>query len=420
MSERAITIFEDRKMQMALTKLQLDDIIAIRNGNSSIRLNIDYDGTIQVLHYVGFISRGNTRLQILPKIYEKSLLDESAEERAAMRALLVMLRATAFNDILMLPEQNSSAYESDLFELFIGLFAKKVIDIYSRSMNLEYIGIEDNCQFIRGKINFPQNIKHNLFQKHYHYISYQSFEHDNLINNVIKTVVLKLLAATCSSENKKELRKALMLLDDAKEIYLTKNIIESVKFNRLNYVFEPVYAMAKIFYLNLGPESYCGHDTNFSFLIPLNALYEEYLYKVFDGMMSGYSVKHHCEHLFALNENNFSCKVNPDILLFKDGKCAYIIDAKYKNPNYENNFYKNIKQEDLYQIFSYARIFRINKVALIYPLFDEKATPFETVKLKDSEGDIELVIGCIDIKNSSIEDNRSFIKQELSAKGWFC
>lgn len=420
MSESAITLFEDRKMQIALTKSQLDDIVSIRNSNSGIRINIDYDGTIQIFNYVGFISRGNTRLQILPKIYEKFLPDAIDEERAAMKALIEMLRATAFNNILMLPEQTSSASETDLFELFIGLFAAKVIEIYSRSMNREYIAIEDNCQFIRGKINFPQNIKHNAFQKHYHYISYQSFEHDNLINNVIKTVVLRLLTVTCSSENKKELRRALMLLDDAKEIYLTKNIIESVKFSRLNYMFETVYSMAKMFYFNLSPESYCGHDTNFSFLIPLNALYEEYLYKVFDGIMPEYTAKHHCKGLFASNEGQFSCKVNPDIILHKDGKSAYVIDAKYKNPNYEDNFYKNISQGDLYQIFSYARIFETNKVALIYPSFDEQITPFETIKLKDSAGDIELVIGCIDIKNTSIEENRKYIREEFIAKGWFC
>ena len=82
-----------------------------------------------------------------------------------------------------------------------------------------------------------------------------------------------------------------MFLDDASEIALSKEIIDSAKFTRLNIPFKPVYEMAKMFFYNINPDGYHGNDTICSFLIPLNELYEYYLYKVLDNMSTNYNAK---------------------------------------------------------------------------------------------------------------------------------
>ena len=89
-----ITIFEDRQQKLTLTQAQMDDILSFREiiGQNNVRL--DYDGTLQIMHYVGFISKGKTRLQILPKIYENTLLDTEKEQRESMNVMLNLLRVS--------------------------------------------------------------------------------------------------------------------------------------------------------------------------------------------------------------------------------------------------------------------------------------------------------------------------------------
>ena len=220
-------------------------------------MSLDYDGSLQIMHYVGFISRGNTRVQILPKIYEKAGIRGEDEVRESTKVLYNLLRVSEYNKVLHLPDSLKSGLDAiDFLEVFIGIFADRVFRTYSTKMNREYLEIEENSAFVKGKISFQKTMKHNLLRRDLHFVNYQSFEHDNVINNVVKTVAIRLMEYSRDAENKKNLKKALMFLDDAKQIELSLPSIQSVKFNRLNMEFESVFNMAKMFYLNLQPENF--------------------------------------------------------------------------------------------------------------------------------------------------------------------
>ena len=113
MEDSLITVFEDRRTKVNLTGTQANDILAFQNILGKNRLNLSYDGVLHVMHYVGFISKGTTRLQILPKIYENTLLEGEEEQRGAMKALLNLLKVSEFNKVLELPEQMSSSSHAD-------------------------------------------------------------------------------------------------------------------------------------------------------------------------------------------------------------------------------------------------------------------------------------------------------------------
>ena len=404
MSQGVITLFEDRQKKVELTKDQIDDINSFRNilGN---KISLSSDGYLQVCKYVGFISRGKTRLQILPKIYENIGLDEESEQRESMRVMLNLLRVSEFNSLLGLSDQSSFAEQSDIMEIMISIFADKVIDLYSRKMNREYITITENSAFIKGKIDFSANIKENPFRKDLHIVSFQNFEHDNIINNVIKTVCIKLLKLTNNSENKKKLKKALVFLDDAQEIILYYEIFSLTRFSRLNMIFKPVFDLAKMFFFNLTPASYQGDDTVSSFLIPLNDLFEYYVFKLFDSFDDMYASYQNSNNFARGIDNDFRMSIRPDIILSQNRELILIADAKYKNPGYQNGIYKSISSDDIYQVYSYANTLDVKSIALIYPNFENYDTPAMTIELGDYGNIVNLIVICIDIKDSDIESN---------------
>lgn len=414
MSGEIITLFEDRKKYLDLSKSQIEDILFFKKILGKQNIRIEYDGSLQIMHYVGFISRGNTRVQILPKIYENSIISEENEIRESTRVLYNLLKESEYNKVLHLPDSfKSSLGEIDFLEIFIGIFADLVFKTYSTKMNREYLDIEENSPFIKGKIIFPKTIKHNLLRKDLHYVNYQSFEHDNVINNVVKTVTIQLLENTRNPDNKKNLKKALMFLDDAKKIEISMPMIQSVKFTRLNMEFETVFNMAKMFYLNLQPENFAGDESVFSFLIPVNDLFEDYLYKLFSEI-DGYTSKHEDIKKFAYADDGSNIlRVKPDILVFKDSMISIVADAKYKNPGFEKGKYLNISRDDIYQVFAYSKVYGINKTALIYPLFDDVQSPKSKIILKDEYGEIELNVLCVDLKKNNFEEVKSQLYSEL-------
>jgi 5-methylcytosine-specific restriction enzyme subunit McrC len=403
MPQTLFTVFEDRQIKLTLTSDQEEDILSFRSILGKNRLSLSCDGYLHVCHYVGFISMKKTRLQILPKVYENTAVNDETEQHESMRVMLNLLRVSEFNNVLALPEQSSFAEQSDIMEIFIAIFAEKVFHAYSRQMNREYISIAENSNFIKGRIDFSANLRKNIIRKDLHIVNFQSFEHDNILNNIIKTMCIKLLRLTVNADNKKNLKRALVFLDDAREIALSKDLFDNVKFTRLNMPFKPVFEMAKMFFYNLTPQSYQGDDTICSFLIPLNELFELYLYKLFEAFGDKIRTLYQNTNIFAQSVNNdFRMKIRPDIILEKDKKLILIADAKYKNPGYENGIYANINQADIYQIFAYSKVYNVDNIALIYPQFENSSTPSMIVELNDSDKKVSLTIGCVDIRQANI------------------
>jgi 5-methylcytosine-specific restriction enzyme subunit McrC len=379
------------------------------------RLSLSCDGYLHVRHYVGFISKGKTRLQILPKIYENIGLDEEEEQRESMRAMLNLLRVSNFNRVLELSDQSSFAEQADIMEVFISIFADKVFYTYSRQMNREYISISENSGYVKGRIDFAANLRENPIRQDRHVITFQNFEHDNLINNIIKTVCIKLIRLTRDAQNKKKLKKALVLLDDAREIVLSKDLFAVARFTRLNMPFKPVFEMAKMFFYNLMAQSYQGDDTICSFLIPLNELFEFYLYKLFDVFGDGTTASYQNTHSFAQGVNNdFRMTIHPDIILHKGKKPVLIVDAKYKNPRYKNGIYTNINSGDIYQVLAYAKVYGVDSVALIYPQFESYDTPSMVVELGCPGDKVYLTVACVDIRNVDIVAGSKKLSQLLT------
>lgn len=413
MSSEIITVFEDKSQKLNLSETQFKDLMAFKPILEN-NFRLDYDGTLQIMHYVGFLSHGKTRLQVLPKIYRKTGLNSSEETRESIQVLYHLLRESEYNKVLELPKMDGVGTGiSDLLEIFISIFANKVIKTYSTKMNREYVEIEENSSFIKGKIDFNKSMRLNVMRKDLHYINFQSYEIDNLINNVIKTVALKLLTVTNQSDNRKNLKKALMNLDDAKEIQLSTELFERVIFTRLNRDFQTVFEMAKMFYFKIQPENYNGDDAVISFLIPVNDLFEYYLYKIFTRI-EGYHVVHEGRKSFAKTESGSNVlTLKPDILVYKDKEICYIADAKYKDPEFDGSNYTKIHRDDIYQLYAYAKTYALSEVALIYPAFDEPIPWTQKILINDKDGPVVIKIISVDLKSNDPLEIKNKIAEEI-------
>ncbi|MDA8433995.1 MAG: hypothetical protein M0Z60_13700 [Nitrospiraceae bacterium] len=420
MKQRLISIYSDIQNQV-LPKLSSEEqgnILALKDLLGSQNVTLQANDVLSIKHYVGFIARGGTRLQIFPKIYADFASIDAEEEKNASISLL--LRLLSYSDYLGYKEipdpQSIKSCDNDLFEIFISIFASRFMDVVKRNVHRAYEPFEENRQFIKGKILFHETILKNSFRKDRHYVRYDAFTENTLLNRIFKTVILHLLSETGLSENKKKLKLALNHLEEVEPVRLFNGIFDRVIFNRMTEVYRPVYAMAKLLYYNRQPGFSDGDEYTFTFLVPLNKLFEYYAYKLIDnyGFDTGFYVRYQGPERYLAKQGAASqFPLYPDITIFRKEETSpgYIVDAKFKNP-FNGAEQINLTSTDIYQIVTYAICYQCKNVFLLYPRFKgqpERGCLLATYNIPTETGHTSLKILQMDI----IDADNNKIQQQL-------
>ncbi len=137
-----------------------------------------------------------------------------------MKFVFELLGVTA-RKFINLDAGRFASEETNLFEILIKIFIDQFHLVFNKNIFSDYVKVEENCTFIKGKINFSETIKRNAFARHLHYIQYDEFTINNPLNQHLKFTILKLLRATMNSYNKKQLRLAAAYLQDVDDVTIT-------------------------------------------------------------------------------------------------------------------------------------------------------------------------------------------------------
>ncbi|MGH4139458.1 McrC family protein [Clostridium sp.] len=421
MNSEVITIFEDNQIKMQLTEKQKKDMLGLKDLWGTQNLSIQADGTVIMKHYVGFVVSGETRIQILPKIYSKDSYDKDKEAREACELLLRLLSYSGYLSIKEIPKpQTIEGCKNDLLEIFITMFIDKFLKLFCTDPHRQYETTEENLQFIKGKILFQKSLLKNIYTNHLHYVEYEEFTIDTVLNRIFKTIFLKLIYVTKINSSKVKIKLALTYLEDVNIIALSPIIFNSIKFNRLNEKYKPLYNFAKLFYYNQQPGFKNGDENVFTFLVPLNKLFEYYLFKLLKGAY--------------INIEGKECKVNyqkpqrylgeyqgediflmkPDITVTEGNNVKVILDAKYKKIAARSDSF--VSQSDIYQMIGYASHYKCKDIFLVYPAYkykDKLEKPI-TIKVKVFNEEVNIRIIEVDILNENIEETRLELLNSIS------
>lgn len=377
MMPRVITLYSDRpkQIQPKLSPEEQADILSLRDLLGNQHVSLYANDVLFIRHYVGFIARGKTRLQILPKVYaEAGSIDIEGEKSSSIKLLLQLLSYSGYLGYKNIPDpQSIDTCDNDLFEIFISIFATRFVDIYKRNVPRSYESYEENRQFIKGKILFHETILRNSFRKDKHYVRYDEFTENTLLNQLFKTVILHLLSQTTRSENKKNLNLALGFLEDVEPVRIYSGIFDKIVFNRMTEVYRPVFTIAKLLYYNKQPGFSEGDECTFTFLVPLNKLFEYYAYKLLDNYSFGtdITIRYQGPERYLAKQGNVNrFPLYPDIAIFNKERLLpiSIVDAKFKNP-FDSLGKIDLTSTDIYQVVTYAVCYQCQNVYLLYPHF---------------------------------------------------
>lgn len=406
-----ITIFQDYKQNIIQFKEHFPVIQEFKNLIGEQNLILQTDGSVQIKNYVGFIQKGKTKIQVLPKIYWGSEIQNN-EIEDSMSFLFRLLRISGYFSFKALDEIDIAPIKKNAFEILIRIFIDMFLKEFNKVPNFEYISRIEKQQIIKGKILFLETLKQNSSSCHQHVVEYDEFSIDNKLNQIFKYIILELIKSTNDSQNKMKLRQGLVLLEEVSTLNITVEFFNSIQLTRQHQQYYSLFNFAKLFFFNNQPGLSAGKERTFSFLIPLNLLFEKTVKVILqdiESINSNIKLKYHNHLYFGTENKEDRFRLEPDFLLtWKDGNkkpnTIAVLDTKFKDPIRNEN--AKISDSDLYQLTTYATAYATNFIFVIYPVFlnsPSKETCIAKYYLKTRDIKTKLVLLQIDITKDDLQ-----------------
>ena len=346
---------------------------------------------IKVKNYVGVIE---TKEKIVIEILPKTFIGKNGEEaniKESKKLLFTMLKTLKKSpfinlNVAHLKEEN----DFPILEVFISTYLDELIKLTTKELRGDYITIEDNCKFLKGKLLLKENIKLNSFNKTNFYCQFDEFNTNIPPNKLIKSTLYKLNNITESNKNKKKILKALQHFHSVNK---SENIETDIAYcstrEKALANYGNLIKWSKVFLKNKSFTNFSGNTINQAILFPMEKLFESYIAFLLKKHCGNYSIKTQERRYFLIGQKknlhdlNYTLSkflLKPDVVI---NDLELIMDTKWKILNTSSTKY-DIKEADIYQMYAYGskylNAFNKPRLALIYPknpFFQEKLLQFK-------------------------------------------
>ncbi|MFI3167378.1 MAG: hypothetical protein R3Y32_04575 [Bacillota bacterium] len=364
---------------------------------------------IKTKNYIGTVVFKGQQLNIFPKVFRTEKDDNDRDDldtNHLMKNLVQWIEYCGKIDYPYMSITSELDDSTNLRELFVILYIRYVKNALDRGLFYRYEEHVEDTSLIKGRIDFRD-----YFIKKYpngrvdkFKCEYSNFEHDNVLNRIIK-YTCKSLINEVSGKNQKVIRHILMKLADVSDVKCSPYDCDKVRLSKLQGHYQIILSMSKMLLLNKTSTYNVDNAESFCFLFPTEVLFEGFIGGFIQSAL-GSDAK---VRLQASDESLFSDVqylgeslgkafiMKHDILVEHKEKGVFILDTKYKMINRfagSDNVKQRVNQEanstDIYQVLAYARTRNLQDVYLLYPLFRfediEPGNPFGINEVKDSQG----------------------------------
>ncbi|MEM0542277.1 hypothetical protein WFZ85_06590 [Flavobacterium sp. j3] len=374
---------------------------------------------IKVKNYVGVIeTKEKVSIEILPKTFIGKN-GEEANVNDSRNLLLTMLKTLKNSPFINLNVAHLKEQKNfPILEVFIASYLEELIKLTSKELRGDYIKVEDNCKFLKGKLLLKEHVKLNSFNKSNFYCQFDEFNTNIPPNKLIKSTLLKLNKITTSNNNKKKILKSIQHFESVNKC---NDINADIAYCRtrekalVNY--GNLINWSEIFLKNKSFTNFSGNSINQAILFPMEKLFESYIAHLLKKYCDGFSIKTQDSRFFLvgqkINDDDLEYTLNkfllkPDLVI---NEHKLIIDTKWKILNSESRKY-DIKEADIYQMHAYGTTYNTvlgkPRLALVYPqnpFFQEKLLQFRY------NGDIYLDVLPFDFSEKPENEIRKIINE---------
>ena len=372
---------------------------------------------IKPQNYVGVINIDNkVQIEILPKI-------DISDENKLRNLFLKML--SCLKEFKGKSFKNAQLNDSKLpiYEVFIQMYLNEVQELLKKGLKSDYLTIEGNLTFFKGKFLINQHLKHNIIRKDRFYMAYDEFHINRPENRLIKTALLKLNKISSNGKNQLLAKRLLAEFEMVNQSTNIDKAFSLVKKDRNAQAYQSLMTWSQVFLKNKSFSTFKGTENVNALLFPMEKIFEAYVAKQLKIKFPEWNVETQKDDQY-LFDNPKTFGLNPDIYMSKGGS-AIVLDTKWKKLIRNSNNY-GISQSDMYQMYAYAYKYDVENIVLIYPKHreisfnkddkDDKNDYTTYVQKQNNEYNLKSIVITVFLYDLAKEENSQRILKEYLSK----
>lgn len=334
---------------------------------------------LRFINFVGVIQCGGVRIEIVPKI--------ALTKKDDQKALLQMLAVTDFFPIRFFELVKSGKNQAGLLSAFVGAFTERLLVELRKGVFQTYERKESNLHVMRGKLALSQHVRANPFQKTRAYCTFDERSEDNDLNRLLKKALLIVKKHIQTPRLNQQINQCLGYLAQVDETKLEKILPLESLLNRQSERFRATAQFSRMIVEKASIYSKDGGTASFSFLFPMNQLFEAYIGAALIQAAGPepVTIQPAKKRLLRNQKTGYrSVLLKPDFMVGD----RLIIDAKWKGAQVNGS--ARYEQSDIYQMYAYVTAYKnATRCLLIYPKQDD-AVDYPVWEVTDTEKTIEM------------------------------
>lgn len=394
--------FERHQADALLTAARRHEL----GGTDGTDILCDHHRFLRARQMVGVIAGRGCSLEILPKVDPVG----PGEETGTVRARLVHMLDLALGLDLSAGDTTAMSHRADsLLEVFIALFAERLLAEVRRGLPRLYRTQEDDLRALRGRLNIVRQFTVNAVRPDRLACRFDALDADVPLMQVMKACVVLLARHARSADTQRKLAELRFLLADVSEVPLGALPWRQIRIDRSSRRWRTLVDLARLLLGGRWQETHvqARAPEGVTLLFPMNDLFERYVAVQLRRALAGsgldivaqggfaYCLGPWCDGAPVVGDSH---PTRPDILVKDGDRVVAVLDTKWKH------LAKGVSHGDLYQMMAYARLYACRRLILLYPAAPGNAPPelgtrgippghdrldIATVELSERPGDIQ-------------------------------
>jgi 5-methylcytosine-specific restriction enzyme subunit McrC len=268
---------------------------------------------------------------------------------------------------------------SSLLDLFIALFADRLLSEARHGLPRQYCEKEDDLQSLRGRLNVMRQFTVHAVRPDRLACRFDELDGDTPLMRIMKACVVLVTRYARSFDTQRKLAELRFLLTDVADVAPTALPWEKVRIDRTSRRWQSLFGLAQLLLRGSWQETHAGRrqPEGVTLLFQMNDLFERYIAIQMRQALSPLGLDvvaqggfEYCLGDWAPGEPCAGTvfRTRPDIIVRRVGHVEAIIDTKWKKLSADPLDPRHgVSQSDVYQLTAYARLYRCDRVVLLYP-----------------------------------------------------
>lgn len=322
--------------------------------------------SIQGTNWVGTLGVGRRCLEVIPKIDDPA---GPLDARRTRENLLWMVSRAGMVRIEPADIARLADPQRPLLAAFLDLYVDHLAREWQRGPIKEYIAEEENRTYLRGKLLFPQQQRHNLIHQQRFFTTADEFTMDNPLSRLLKAGLRCCAGQRMSDSVARKARGLLMEFAEVSDWEFSNQEADQLQVSRQHSRYELLVNLARLILLNTSPETGGDGRQIYSLMFDMNEVFEKFVAAEMKTALAGTKlavVPTVGGQSLVTQNGKPRFNLVPDIGVYRGGELVCLVDTKWKRLDL-NKSHAGVSQADIYQMYAYGKEYGSALTILLYP-----------------------------------------------------